>query len=84
MFVFVVSISSKGRKMIYREKDESRVISVSNTAKFRSRRKPANYDRPGREYKAERKYRRGAEHFGKGPTLRTHRGKPLKQVIEFE
>jgi hypothetical protein len=31
------------------------------------------YDRPGRANRAERKYRRGAEHTGKGKTLRNHR-----------
>ena len=64
--------------MIYREEDETKVATISNLSKFRSKRVPANYDRPGREYKAERKYRRGAEHRGKGPTLRDKRGRNLQ------
>lgn len=59
--------------MQYREELESKCQSISNLAKWSGHRRPANYDRPGREYKAEKKYRRGAEHTGKGKTLRTHR-----------
>jgi hypothetical protein len=59
--------------MRYNEEDELKCISVSNLSKFRSKKLPKNWDRPGREYKAEKKYRSGTTHTGKGPTLRDHR-----------
>jgi hypothetical protein len=53
--------------------DPLKVENVSNSAKWRSRGRPEGYERPGRGYKADRKYRRGKTHTGKGKTLRDHR-----------
>lgn len=55
------------------ELDWQRRQNTHNYCKHRSRRLPRGYDRPGRSDDAERRYRRGKEHFGKGKTLRTHR-----------
>ena len=52
---------------------ELKTQTVCNLSKWRGKRRPASYDRPGTEYKAEKKYRKNKTHTGKGITLRSHR-----------
>lgn len=51
--------------------DTRRWVHVPNGAKWH--RLMTNWERPGRAHRAERAYRRGKEHAGKGRTLRDKR-----------
>lgn len=55
------------------ENNELRAHSVCGLSKHRSKHADANYDRPGRSEKIEKKYRNGKTHYGKTKTLRSHR-----------
>lgn len=52
---------------------ELRLQRISNYSKWKGKRRPADYDRPGRADAAERLYRRAKTHTGKTKTLRSHR-----------
>ena len=53
--------------------NETKRQTTSNYCKWHGKKLLAGYDRPGRGDKAEKRYRRSKDHYGKSPTLRDHR-----------